>query len=91
MSNSEDRKIRRHDIDWLRVIVFGILILFHIAVGFVPWGIYGYQNNHITGELGEVIIMFIHYWRLPVLFLISGMAHAMRSGTVMVEAVLEVV
>ena len=73
MSNIEDRKIRRHDIDWLRVIVFGILILFHIAVGFVPWGIYGYQNNHVTGEIGEVIIIFIHYWRLPALFLISGM------------------
>ena len=53
MSNITDEKIRRYDIDWLRIIVFGILILFHIGIGFVPWGslIYGYQNNHVTGEI----------------------------------------
>ena len=32
MSNITDEKIRRYDIDWLRIIVFVILILFHIGI-----------------------------------------------------------
>ena len=35
-SNSQNSKkaIRRHDIDWLRVILFGLLIPFHVALEF---------------------------------------------------------
>ena len=38
------KKIRRHDIDWLRVILFGLLIPFHVAIG-VYWNLYGDEVN----------------------------------------------
>lgn len=37
-------KVRRHDIDWLRVILFGLLIPFHVAIG-VYWSTYGTDIN----------------------------------------------
>ena len=27
------KKARRYDIDWLRVILFGLLLPFHVAIG----------------------------------------------------------
>jgi hypothetical protein len=30
---------RRYDIDWIRVIAIGLLVIYHVAVGFQPWGI----------------------------------------------------
>ena len=37
-------KVRRYDIDWLRVILFGLLIPFHVAIG-VYWSTYGAEIN----------------------------------------------
>jgi len=53
-SNQNSKKpIRRHDIDWLRVILFGLLIPFHVAIG-VYWSTYGTEINpnfeEISGE-----------------------------------------
>ncbi len=30
-------KERRYDLDWLRVCAFGLLILYHVGMVFVPW------------------------------------------------------
>lgn len=30
--------VRRYDIDWLRVIAIGLLIIYHIGIGFQSWG-----------------------------------------------------
>ena len=51
-SNSQNSKkaIRRHDIDWLRVILFGLLIPFHVAIG-VYWSTYGTDINPNFEEL----------------------------------------
>ena len=38
------KKVRRHDIDWLRVILFGLLIPFYVAIG-VYWNLYGDEVN----------------------------------------------
>ena len=44
-TNMDSKKpIRRHDIDWLRVILFGLLIPFHVAIG-VYWSTYGTEIN----------------------------------------------
>jgi len=37
-------KPRRYDIDWIRVIVFDILILYHVGMFFVPWD-WDLKNN----------------------------------------------
>ena len=66
---------RRYDLDWLRVILFGLLVPFHALIGFVSYGtdIYGYQNPETAGWFAELLIYFSHAWRLPALFMISGM------------------
>lgn len=63
--------IRRYDLDWLRVIVFGLLIFYHVGMFFVPWG-WHVKNNTIYEGL-RWPMLFLNQWRLPILFLISGM------------------
>jgi hypothetical protein len=65
---------RRHDLDWLRIVLFAILVPHHAAVGFVGFGepIYGFVNDRLGGGLLELAIYWSHGWRLPSLFLIAG-------------------
>ena len=75
-------QIRRFDIDWLRVIVFALLICYHVGMFFVPWG-WHIKNNEIYPWL-RIPMLFLNQWRLPILFVISGMgtayALAYRTG-----------
>jgi len=72
----------RYDIDFLRVIAFGILILYHVAVFFEPGG--WHIKNNVTYRDILFPMIFINQWRLPLLFVISGMgtyfALGKRSG-----------
>ena len=43
---------RRYDIDWLRVILFALLIPFHVAIG-IYWTTYGGVNPNITNSTDE--------------------------------------
>ena len=63
--------MRRHDIDSLRVMVFGLLILYHVGMFFVPWGFH-IKNDVIYPSL-RWPMLFVNQWRLPILFVISGM------------------
>ncbi|MGB5820252.1 MAG: acyltransferase family protein [Saonia sp.] len=63
--------MRRYDLDWLRVIVFGLLIFYHVGMFFVPWGFH-IKNNSIYHWL-IYPMLFLNQWRLPILFVISGM------------------
>ena len=63
--------MRKYDMDWLRVLVFGLLILYHVGMFFVPWG-WHIKNNEISLEL-QWPMLFVNQWRLPILFVISGM------------------
>lgn len=65
---------RRFDLDWLRVLLFALLVLHHVAVGFIAIGadIYGVVNNELGGPLLNLFVYFSQSWRLPLLFLISG-------------------
>ncbi len=66
-----EKKIRRYDLDWLRVIVFGLLIFYHVGMFFVPWG-WHIKNNEIISWI-RWPMLFLNQWRLPILFVISGM------------------
>lgn len=84
MNNTE----RKHYIDWLRVIAFYILIIFHVGMIFVPWDFH--IKNDITLEWFETWMAFLSQWRLPLLFMISGMViyYSMgkrSSGQVIIE------
>ena len=63
--------IRRYDLDWLRVIVFGFLIFYHVGMFFNHWG-WHIKNNILYSDL-RWPMLFINQWRLPILFVISGM------------------
>jgi len=83
--NADDSRemIRRHDIDWLRVILFALLIWFHYAV----FSLDQLEGDWTNMEDGNMILFFIigimHQWRLAALFVISGMgtAFAFRRRT----------
>ena len=63
--------IRRYDLDWLRVIVFALLIFYHVGMFFVPWG--WHIKNNVIYEWLRWPMLFLNQWRLPILFVISGM------------------
>ena len=65
------KKVRRHDLDWLRVIVFGLLIFYHVGMFFVPWGFH--LKNNVIYEWLTYPMLFVNQWRLSILFVISGM------------------
>ena len=73
---------RRHDIDWIRVLAFDLLILFHIGMYFNTWD--SEVKNNITISWLAYPMQFSSLWRLPLIFVVSGMgtcfALSYRSG-----------
>jgi len=65
---------RRYDIDWLRVISIGLLVIYHIGIVFQPWGVFlGFlQSDQPISWLWPPMSM-LNVWRIPLLFLVSGM------------------
>lgn len=65
---------RRYDIDWLRVISIGLLVIYHIGIIFQPWGVFlGFlQSEQPLSWLWPPMTM-LNVWRIPLLFLVSGM------------------
>jgi hypothetical protein len=65
---------RRHDVDWLRVIAIGFLIIFHVLLSFQAWtDPTGFPRNDQTLDGLVPFVSFLAVWRIPLLFLISGM------------------
>ena len=77
MQNSKERK---YYLDWLRVIAFYLLIFYHAGLIFVSWDFH--INNEIKLEWFETWMAFLNQWRLPLLFMISGMVifYSMRKS-----------
>ena len=73
---------RRHDIDWLRVIAIGLLLIYHIAIVFQPWAVFiGFiRSSESLNGLWKPMSM-LNVWRIPLLFFVSGMGvyFAMRK------------
>jgi glucans biosynthesis protein C len=61
---------RLYFIDWVRVLAFGLLILFHCAMPFVVFG-WEIKNKQQSAVLSSVVL-WLHQWRLPLLFFIAG-------------------
>jgi glucans biosynthesis protein C len=65
---------RRYDIDWVRVIAIGLLLLYHVAIGFQPWGIMiGFIANEKSWGTLWIPMTMLNVWRIPLLFFVSGM------------------
>ena len=61
---------RKYDIDWIRVIVFDLLILYHVCMFFV--GRDFHIKNIVIVSWIETPMLFLNQWRLPILFVVSG-------------------
>lgn len=75
---------RRYDIDWIRVIAIGLLLLYHVAIGFQPWGIMiGFIANDRPWQSLWIPMSMLNVWRIPLLFFVSGMGvyFALRNRT----------
>lgn len=65
---------RRYDIDWLRVIAIWLLLIYHIAIGFQPWGLLiGFIQNEQSMPNLWIPMTMLNVWRIPLLFFVSGM------------------
>lgn len=73
---------RRYDIDWLRVIAIGLLLIYHIAIVFQPWAMFiGFIKSDAPSEGLWTVMTMLNVWRIPLLFYVSGMGlfFAMRK------------
>ena len=65
---------RRYDIDWIRVIAIGLLIIYHAAIGFQPWGMMiGFISTEKSWVSLWIPMSMLNVWRIPLLFFVSGM------------------
>ena len=69
---------RRHDLDWVRVCAFGLLVLYHVGMYYVTWD-WHVKSPHAS-ETIEPLMMLTSPWRLSLLFLVSGAASAFLFG-----------
>ena len=65
---------RRHDLDWVRVLAFGLLVLYHVGMYYVTWE--WHVDSPDASPALEPFMMLSSPWRLSLLFLVSGVATA---------------
>jgi glucan biosynthesis protein C len=73
---------RLYYVDWLRVLAFALLIVYHSSVAFFPdmkWLL----KSAETSEALSLVMMYPRAWRLALLFFVSGMGtwFVFRSST----------
>jgi glucans biosynthesis protein C len=61
------------ELDWLRVLAFGILIFYHIGMLYAYQWDFHYKSQY-TSEFLNNIMLWSNRWRMSLLFLISGAA-----------------
>ena len=66
---------RRHDIDALRALAFGLLILYHLCMLYVTeWG--WHVKSSYQSEALQIPMLMLNRWRMDLIFLISGISTA---------------
>jgi len=74
-TNAQTNNERRYDLDWLRVIAFAVLILYHIGMYYVTdWG--WHIKSEVTSDLLQDVMILTNPWRMALLFFIGGVAIA---------------
>jgi hypothetical protein len=73
MPSSADMPARRYDLDWLRIVAFILLILFHCGMFYVEnWG--WHVKSNYQSSLLENVMLLVQPWRMTILWLICGIA-----------------
>jgi glucan biosynthesis protein C len=70
--------MRRADLDWLRVLAFGLLIFYHAGMAWSGWH-WHLNSAEPIGWLREGM-RFLNRWRMPLVFAVSGGAVALALG-----------
>lgn len=65
---------RHYGLDWLRIGAFGLLILYHVGMFFVPWD--WHVKTARPMDWVAVPMLATNSWRLALLFVVSGYATA---------------
>lgn len=69
---------RRSDLDWLRVLAFGLLILYHAGMAWSGW--HWHLNDAESLPWLREAMRFLNRWRMPLIFLVSGGAVVLALG-----------
>lgn len=73
MNSIQSSRPRRYDIDALRVLAFSILIVYHVAMFYVAdWD--WHVKSAYEYEWVKFPMLLVNQWRMPLLFLVSGIA-----------------
>ena len=65
-----DSKNRLYELDWLRTAAIVLVVWFHAGMFFNSWGWHIKSDIVVRGL--EPIMVWMHYWRMPLLLFISG-------------------
>lgn len=74
---------RQFYLDWLRILAFGLLVVYHVGMYYVTWD-WHIKSPHM-GSGPEPWMRLLSPWRMDLLFLVSGAATAFlmrRNGVV---------
>ncbi|WP_426102726.1 acyltransferase family protein [Massilia sp. TSP1-1-2] len=63
---------RLYFLDWVRILAFLVLILYHVGMYYVTWD--WHVKSAFASDVAEPFMMLSSPWRLGLLFLISGVA-----------------
>ena len=63
---------RLYFLDWLRIVAFFLLILYHTGMYYVSWD--WHVKSPVAGSAIEPLMLLLSPWRMSLLFLISGVA-----------------
>ena len=58
---------RRIDLDWVRILAFGLLIFYHVGMLYVSWGFHIKSDHRLTWL--EPLMLVLNPWRLSLLLL----------------------
>jgi glucan biosynthesis protein C len=72
MYPATDNSRRLYFLDWVRIIAFFILIVYHVGMYYVTWG--WHVKSEFASDTPESFMMLSAPWRLGLLFLVSGVA-----------------
>jgi peptidoglycan/LPS O-acetylase OafA/YrhL len=78
VNTQPEASVRRHDLDWLRLIAILILLFFHTGMWFNTWG--WHVKNNETSVSFNYWMVWLHFWRMPLLLFISGAGTYMALG-----------
>ena len=71
-------------LDWVRILAFGLLVLYHVGMYYVSWDFH-IKSPHASAAI-EPLMRLSNPWRMDLLFLVSGAATSfmlLRDGASM--------